>query len=263
ICLSRSWASGVSRSAIAQRAYLSAATRCLRLSGEISVAVSVTENLFGSHLSASARVSQQSDPPEPGGFPSALWYERRYFGGKEVRLRFLRLLVALTLFSATLAACGGEDAQSTADDTSAPTSGEVTAATPTSGAESTGTTQSEGGGATSGQGSITYEISGGFEAAGEEPFNPTMSFFDQGVWTLTFGGGASLLVLGLDPSTPSISWTSGTASAGADSSNCEFDITRQDADGASGSFSCSAVAVVNEGALTEAASFTGTFDANP
>ncbi|HJQ96228.1 MAG TPA: hypothetical protein VJ935_11060 [Acidimicrobiia bacterium] len=171
-------------------------------------------------------------------------------------------MVALTLFLATLVACGGGDAQST-DETSAQTSGEVTAATSTSGEESTATTQSQGGGGTSGQGSITYEISGGFEASGEEPFNPTMSFFDQGVWTLTFGGGASLLVLGLDPFTPSISWTSGTASAGADSSNCEFDITRQDADGASGSFSCSAVAVVNEGALTEAASFTGSFDANP
>ena len=182
--------------------------------------------------------------------------------GKEVRLRFLRLMVALTLFSATLVACGGGNAQTT-DDTSGQTSDEGTAAPPTSGEEFTGTTQSQGGGVTSGAGSITYEISGGFEAAGEEPFNPTMSFFDQGVWTMTFGGGTTLLVLGLDPSTPSISWTSGTASAGADSSNCEFDITRQDADGASGSFSCSAVAVVNEGALTEAASFTGSFDANP
>jgi hypothetical protein len=182
--------------------------------------------------------------------------------GKEVRLRLLRLIVALTLISATLAACGGGDAQSS-DDTSGQASDQVTAETPTNEEESTATTQSQAGGGTSGAGSITYEISGGFEAAGEEPFNPTMSFFDQGVWTMTFGGGATLLVLGLDPSTPSISWTSGTASAGADSSNCEFDITRQDADGASGSFSCSDVALVNEGALTEAASFTGTFDANP
>ncbi|MGH8957644.1 MAG: hypothetical protein ACRDVK_03115 [Acidimicrobiia bacterium] len=177
-------------------------------------------------------------------------------------MRFLRLIVGLTLFSATLVACGGGDAQST-DDISGQTSDEVTAETPITGDQSTGATQSQGGGGTSGDGSITYEISGGFEAGGEEPFNPTMSFFDNGVWTMTFGGGSTLLVLGLDPSTPSISWTSGTASAGADSSNCEFDITRQDADGASGSFSCSNVAVVNEGALTEAASFTGTFDANP
>ena len=182
--------------------------------------------------------------------------------GKEVRLRFLRLLVALTLISMTLMACGGGDAQSS-DDTSDQTSDEVSAETTASGEEPTATTQSQAGGGSSGQGSITYEISGGFEAAGEEPFAPTMSFFDQGVWTMTFGGGSTLLVLGLDPSTPSISWTNGASSAGADSSNCEFDITRQDADGASGSFSCSNVAVVNEGALTEAASFTGSFDANP
>ena len=84
-----------------------------------------------------------------------------------------------------------------------------------------------------------------------------MSFFDNGVRTMTFGGGTTLLVLELDPSTPSISWASGTASAGADSSNCEFDITRQDADGASGSFVCSEVAVVDEGALTQAASSPG------
>ena len=175
-------------------------------------------------------------------------------------MRFLRWLVALTLFSATLVACGGESTPTT-EGTSGQTS-DVTAETPTTGEEPTDTTQSQGGG-TGGAGSITYEISGGFEASGEEPFNPTMSFFDNGVWTMTFGGGSTLLVLGLDPSTPSISWTDGTASAGADSSNCEFDITRQDADGASGSFSCSAVAVVNAGALTEAGSFTGTFDANP
>lgn len=176
-------------------------------------------------------------------------------------MRFLRLLVALTMFSATLVACWGGNAQTT-EDTSGQTS-DVTAETPTTVEESTGTTQSQSGGGTSGAGSITYEISGGFEASGEEPFNPTMSFFDNGVWTMTFGGGTTLLVLGLDPSTPSISWTNGTASAGGDSTNCEFDITRQDASGASGSFVCSDVAVVNAGALTQASSFTGTFDVNP
>lgn len=176
-------------------------------------------------------------------------------------MRLLRWLVAFTLFSATLVACGGGNTPTT-EDTSDQTS-DVTAETPTTVEESTGTTQSQSGGGTSGAGSITYEISGGFEASGEEPFNPTMSFFDNGVWTMTFGGGSTLLVLGLDPSTPSINWTNGTASAGADSSNCEFDITRQDANGASGSFVCSNVAVVDAGALTEADSFTGTFDANP
>lgn len=176
-------------------------------------------------------------------------------------MRFLRLLVALMLFSATVSACGGGNAQTT-EDNSAQTSDESAGETPTTVEESTGTTQGQSGGGTSGAGSITYEISGGFEASGEEPFNPSMSFFDNGVWTMTFGGGTTLLVLGLDPSTPSISWTNGTASAGGDSSNCEFDITRQDASGASGSFACSTVAVVDAGALTEADSFSGTFDAN-
>lgn len=174
-------------------------------------------------------------------------------------MRFLRLLVALMLLS--LVACGGGNAQ-TSEDTSAQTSDEGAGGTPTTVEESTGNTQGQSGGGTSGANSITYEISGGFEASGEEPFTPSMSFFDNGVWTMTFGGGSTLLVLGLDPSTPSISWTNGTASAGGDSSNCEFDITRQDASGASGSFACSNVAVVDAGALTEADSFTGSFDAN-
>jgi len=176
-------------------------------------------------------------------------------------MRISRLLVALSLFGVTLAACGGGNAQD-ADATSGPTS-EVTAESPTTGEEDTGATQSQGASGTSDAGSITYEISGGFEASGEEPFTPTMSFFDNGVWTMTFGGETALLVLGLDPSTPSINWTSGTASAAGDSSNCDFDITRQDASGASGSFACSNVALVSAGALTEAASFTGTFDVNP
>ena len=178
--------------------------------------------------------------------------------GEEDRMRFLRMLVALTLFSATLLACGGDSAQTSEEGQTS----DVTADTQTTVAESAGT-QSQSGG-TGGANSITYEISGGFEASGEEPFSPAMSFFDNGVWTMTFGGGPTgLLVLGLDPSTPSISWAGGAASAGADSSNCEFDITRQDASGASGSFSCSNVAVVNEGVLIEASSFTGTFNANP
>jgi hypothetical protein len=170
-------------------------------------------------------------------------------------MRFLRLLVALTMLVATLAACGGGSAQTTDDGA---------AGTPTTAGQSTGTTQggSSGGGGTTGANSITYEISGGFEASGEEPFNASLSFFSEGVWVMNFGSASTVLLLALDPSTPSVNWTNGTTSAGADSSNCEFNITRQDASGASGSFSCSNVAVVNAGVLTEAASFTGTWDAN-
>jgi hypothetical protein len=175
-------------------------------------------------------------------------------------VRALRWFVTFSLLSATLLACGGGEAANS-DDTSAPTS-VATAATPTTGGDASGTTQGQSGGGTSGANSITYEISGGFEASGEAAFTPSMSFFDNGVWTMTFGDETALLVLGLDPSTPSINWTSGTASAAGDSSNCEFDITRQDASGASGSFSCSNVAMVDAGALTEADSFTGTFDVN-
>ena len=91
--------------------------------------------------------------------------------GKEVRLRFLRLMVALTLVSATLVACGGGDPESS-DDTSGQTSDEVSAETTASGEEPTGTTQSQAGGGTSGDGSITLRSAAGSRPAARSPSIP-------------------------------------------------------------------------------------------
>ena len=71
------------------------------------------------------------------------------------------------------------------------------------------------------------------------------------------------MLLGLDPATPSIYLTDGKASVAGDGSQCEFDVARQDASGASESFSCSDVPVVDSGVLTQAEEFSGNFDANP
>jgi hypothetical protein len=91
-----------------------------------------------------------------------------------------------------------------------------------------------------------------------------MTFFDNGIWTMTFGDeSGALLIVNLDPSTPSVNFTDGKASVAGDSSTCVFDVTRQDANGASGSFTCSDVAVVDSGVLTQADEFSGTFDAIP
>ncbi len=93
-----------------------------------------------------------------------------------------------------------------------------------------------------------------------------MSFIDKGIWTVTFGDEAgALLILNLDPSTPSANFTDGKFTVSGDSSDCEFNVTRQDATGAAGSFDCSNAPGVGiaSGALTQDNSFSGTFDANP
>lgn len=118
-----------------------------------------------------------------------------------------------------------------------------------------------------GNNSITYTISGGYEARGEAAFVSAMSFFDNGVWTMAFGddSGGVLLLVNLDPSTPSVNFANSAdaSSISGSSTECDFEVTRQDASGAAGSFTCSDVAAVVGGALTQADNFSGAFDINP
>ena len=157
-----------------------------------------------------------------------------------------------------LAACGGGSSTSTtADPASSPTTaGE---SPDTTGAEPTGSTQDAGsGGGSAGEGSVTYTVSGSIEDSGEQPFVPAMSFYD-GFWTMTFGGEASLIIISLDPATPSVNYTNGGNSVGG-AAECEFDITRQDESGAEGSFDCPDAPAIVAGAL-DTASISGSFSA--
>jgi hypothetical protein len=178
-------------------------------------------------------------------------------------MSLLRSIAATTLVALALAACGGggsEPPDETTGQTPDQGSNEATTASAAETGDTTGSSAGAGG-TGGGDNSIEYTISGGYEASGEAAMVPAMSFFSNGVWTVSFGSeNGALLVLGLDPSTPSINFTEGTAALAGDSSVCEFDIESQDATGASGSFDCSNVAAVIDGALTETESFSGTFD---
>jgi hypothetical protein len=188
---------------------------------------------------------------------------------QEDPMRLLRPIVVFALVLSILPACGGGSNQASdqvSDQTSGPTSLQ-TETTSTDQVSDSEMGSSEGEASVDNTNSISYTISGGYEASGEQPLIQAMTYFDNGIWTMAFGdadeGGSALLILGLDPSTPSINFTDGKAAVAGDASTCVFDITRQDATGASGSFSCSDVAVVDSGVLTQADEFSGTFDANP
>jgi hypothetical protein len=180
-------------------------------------------------------------------------------------MSLLRLSAATALFALTLTACGGDGAEPTTPDGTTgqtPDQGSSEAST-TSVAETGGTAGSGegGGGGGGGDDSLEYTISGGYEASGVAPMVPTMSFFSDGVWSVTFGDeSGTILLLFLDPSTPSVNFTDGTSVVAGDGSDCEFDITSQDANGASGSFDCSNVAATISGVLGEVSEFSGTFD---
>ncbi len=175
-------------------------------------------------------------------------------------MRLLRPMIFFALFALCLGSCGGGT-----DQESGQSSGQATTTSAGEGSE-TDSGSSEGGGSVAGSNSAEYTITGSYEASGEASFQPAMSFFDNGVWTMTFGDeGGALLILGLDPSTPSVNFTDGKFTVSGDTSNCEFNISRQDATGAAGSFECSNAPGLStaSGALTQDNNFSGSFDANP
>jgi hypothetical protein len=177
----------------------------------------------------------------------------------------LRTIIIVALFAVISSACGGGTDQA-ANETTGEATGQTTGATTTPPNEGSGDSSgsTSGGGGTAGANSIRYTISDGHEASGEHDLIPAMTFYDGGVWTFTFGDeSGALIVLNLDPSTPSINFTEGTVALSGDASVCDFEVTRQDEDGASGSFDCSDVAMVNAGVLGEVGEFSGSFDANP
>lgn len=178
----------------------------------------------------------------------------------------LRTMAVIGLLITTLSACGGGGDGSSDDTSGSGTDPTTAASTPdtTDGADSTETTSGDGEVVIgSGDGTAEYTLSGGVESSGELALIPSMTFYSEGVWTLSFGSeGGSLLLIGLDPSTPSVNLTDGVIAASGDTSNCDFDFS-QDADTASGSFTCSNVSAIEGGVLKQAEEFSGTFSANP
>jgi hypothetical protein len=179
-------------------------------------------------------------------------------------------MLSLVVIVLLLAACGGDGADDGGADGSAETTapdqpGTTAADTATTSPPTDDTTGGTTSGATgSGDGSMTYTITGGAEASGEAGLFPGMSFYDGGVWSIAFGDeSGSLILLNLDPSTPSINWTNGAESVGGSSVECDFQIDRQDENGAAGSIECSDAPTTGAGGLIDGSDISATFDANP
>lgn len=178
-------------------------------------------------------------------------------------MRVTRILLALTLL--LIGACGGGGepaAEPGGGDTDNGSGQTVAPETPeeTEAAEDPAVSGEE---FTDQYGFIEYEIGGPAEADGRLSFVPQLSFFSDGVWLMQFSDGAQLLVLQLDPSTPSASFNNGPMSVFADSSTCAFDFD-QDGSGAEGSFQCTgASGALPSGAIVDTYDFSGSFEAHP
>jgi len=126
------------------------------------------------------------------------------------------------------------------------------------GASQPGTSTGGGGAA---NGSVTYEISGGYTRSGELPWVPERSVFTNGSWYMSFadasGTGKIILVI----STPGIIFGN-TEIAIPDGIEpaCTFTFTRQDANGAAGSFDCHGLQGVKSNTTTVSVDFKGSFD---
>lgn len=178
-------------------------------------------------------------------------------------------MLSLVVIVLLVAACGGDgaagdgadgSAETTAPDQPGSTAADTATTSPSTDDTTAGTAS---GGAGTGDGSMSYTITGGVEASGEAGLFPAMSFYDGGVWTIAFGDeSGTLILINLDPSTPSINATTPSGTLGGTSGECDFQIDRQDEEGAAGSIECSNVAT-NAGGILAESDISATFDANP
>ena len=183
-------------------------------------------------------------------------------------MRHLRSYLALLAIAAITAACSGSPGSSSggaSSDGSQPSTGSQ----PSQAAASTG--GGDGGGGGGANGSITYEITGGYEASGELPFQPLVSVFDASIggWSATFvdSGGGTIITLNTLSEAQAISFGDGTAvvigaSAAGSGQGCTFTITQNDAGGFSGHVECTDADASQESG-TGKAKLTADWDAHP
>jgi hypothetical protein len=179
-------------------------------------------------------------------------------------MRHLRPYLALLAIAAITAACSGSPGSSSGGEPS-------TGNQPSQAAASTGGGDGGGGGGGGANGSITYEITGGYEASGELPFQPLVSVFDASIggWSATFvdSGGGTIITLNTAGEAQAISFGDGTAvvigvSAAGSGQGCTFTITKNDASGLAGHVECTD-ADASQGSGTGKAKLTADWDAHP
>lgn len=119
-----------------------------------------------------------------------------------------------------------------------------------------------GGGGIFGDGSADYNVSGGYSAEGELSFIPAASQVDQdGFYSLSFSDedSAVVMIILLSDDGNTLSWTNSEATiAGA---QCDFNISRKDASGAEGTFTCNNQPFFSGTGQSGTANISGSFDA--
>jgi hypothetical protein len=186
-------------------------------------------------------------------------------------MRHLRPFSALLAIAAITVACSSAPGGSSGAQNSqgAEASQGVEASQPS---ESTGGGDGGGGGGGGGgsgaNGSATYEITGDYSASGELPFIPLgLSQFVDGGWFAYFGetGGDTILQISTNPEGLIANFGSPQASVpGTEDNGCDFNITKNDSSGLTGSFECHDVLAFTQGTVTQIrVDFRGEFDAHP
>jgi hypothetical protein len=122
-----------------------------------------------------------------------------------------------------------------------------------------------GGGGSGANGSVTFEITGDVTESGELPFIPILGgFFQQeGASYMPFANSdnaaGEVVFITLSPDGNVFAYGNGTVSIPA--ADCEWNITRNDDSGATGSFTCTDAMAISESGIGTA-DVSGSFDAH-
>lgn len=181
----------------------------------------------------------------------------------------LRLLIVLLLLALVLAACGGgssdaDEEGGSGSNTTASGSDDGSGSDDASSSSSDSGTDSSGGGD---NGSISFEISGNWEADGEFVFIPEASAFTNDYWSLSFapnrdGSGDAIISILLIPESQYITYGDPEFTVGGGGDQCQFDISDQTVDGASGTIECTNLTGIPAGSsMRDGVNFSATFDA--
>lgn len=161
-------------------------------------------------------------------------------------MRTARIAIALAALTLIVAACGDDDATTTtlgggSDTTTATTTGSI------------------GGSA---DGSIIFEISGGYERSGEFEIVPEATTFGNGGWSATFSGddGEAVISVNTIPGNFAVLFGDGEAVVtGGELLGCSFELTQNDSSGFAGTFSCDNISAFTGAGATITVDFSGAF----
>ena len=176
-------------------------------------------------------------------------------------MRKLHTLIVMSAISILAVACGSSGGNSTEG---TPTTGQPSV---TDGGAATTPAESGGVGSGDASNSLTYVITGDYEASGELPFVPEASAFSNGGWSATFSesGNEALVVMNTIPGGVIATYgDSQVAVPGSEAEGCTFDFTQNDSGGLSGSFECTGiVTAMSQTGQQITVDFSGQFDAHP